>query len=98
MDETLGTNDLVTDTLTYRRVDYMCRVGLIPGQEQRLGSGTQRRFTPAQVRRVRALHRLTDAGLDLSIAAVADTRALHLGTTRLMFLGPGLTLVMTDLS
>ena len=42
---------------TYRQIDYYCRRGLIPGQEQVIGSGMRRTFTEAQVERVRLLLR-----------------------------------------
>jgi DNA-binding transcriptional MerR regulator len=94
--ETLGTADLLDDWLTYRKIDFWCRSGYIPGHEGMTGSGFPRRFSPDQVRRLHALARLTAAGFTLNAAALIDDRATPLGEVRLALLGPGLTLWIGD--
>lgn len=48
---------------SYRQVDYWCRSGLVPGQSEWVGQGRTRRWSYQQVRHVRALKALTEAGL-----------------------------------
>jgi DNA-binding transcriptional MerR regulator len=38
--------------VSFRQVDYWCRIGLIDGIDPWIGSGARRRFTPEQFRRV----------------------------------------------
>lgn len=43
--------------VSYRQLDYWARTGLIEGQEDTPGTGNYRRWTPAQLRRVKQLAR-----------------------------------------
>lgn len=51
---------------TYRQLDYWCRIGLVSeAQDQERGSGIPRRFTSAEVARVRLTVDLLGVGLGL---------------------------------
>lgn len=51
--------------ITYRQLDYWCRQGLFGPEKQGLGSGHGRRFTPLELRALRAIKRVLDVLEDL---------------------------------
>lgn len=51
--------------LSYRRVDYATRTGLLHPLDTRRGSGYPRRYDAAQIDRARTLADLLDAGIGL---------------------------------
>lgn len=81
--------------VTYRRLDFWCRRGLIPGQPRHAdGSGSQREFTRSQVAFVRCMAACVKAGLGLEKSADI---AGHAAVGRSTFdIGAGLTLVLPD--
>lgn len=69
--------------LTYRQIDYWCRTGvMIPSLMQANGSGTQRRWSDADLRVLLVAKQLIDAGLSLaSVRGIGDKlRDLPAGT------------------
>jgi len=58
--------------ITYRQLDYWCRIGAITPARQANGSGTQRRFTNGQARAIRLAVTLRNLGAPMTaIGAVA---------------------------
>lgn len=58
----------VVPNLTYRRLDFWCRAGYVPGHEKPLGSGHERRFFEEDVERLRNLTVLSEFGLAPHVA------------------------------
>ena len=60
--------------ITYRQLDYWCRVGMIRPERDARGSGTQRKFTEAQARGMRLAAALMRAGATTSAISALVAR------------------------
>lgn len=67
--------------ISYRRLDYWCRLGAVRPVIDANGSGSQRRFSPDEVRIVRAVDALMRLGctVDEAAAAAVELRFLPAG-------------------
>jgi hypothetical protein len=81
--------------ITYRQLDYWIRIQCVefdhPDKVRGGGSGTQRRFTVDDVRRIRVLARLVRAGFHLDVAC-AVARELFDNGFKPVALGDGVWL------
>ena len=67
-----GTQVCVVVGITYRQLDYWARTGLLrPSLVDATGSGSKRRYSYADVRELKVIKRLLDAGLKLQQARQA---------------------------
>jgi hypothetical protein len=63
-----GLSDMLAAGLSYRRLDYWTRTGLLHAVNDAPGSGTPRRWQDGEAAIGALVVRLTDAGLDLQVA------------------------------
>jgi DNA-binding transcriptional MerR regulator len=60
--------------ISYRQLDYWCRMGLVRPERDARGSGTQRKFTAAQARAVRLAAALMRLGATTGVISGLVTR------------------------
>jgi len=55
--------------ISYRRLDYWSRIGLLRATNEGGGSGTRRKWPEHELRIAALIARLADVGIDLNVAA-----------------------------
>lgn len=83
--------------VTYRQLDYWCRIGLVSEQKaERHGSGRNRTFTRVEMTRLTHLTRLVHLGLDPRRAAeILDSATALIVDEHLVIDHDGIRLVLT---